>query len=100
MALVKSSFWCLSVAFIPVVCGNPCEVRNRGGFSTPGFIETGVFVETGDVEPQPVLIQAIEIECDEQLQQWFYHVEASGTVGLTTVYPRYVGDLGLSSDQW
>ena len=93
MAFFKSTFWSVSAAFIPVICGNPCEFQGRGG--TTGFVgfETGMATETGVfVDPIPPAIESISISCTPDELNWSYLVEASGMVGVARVYPRYVVD--------
>ena len=90
MAFMKSTFWSVGVAFIPVVCGNPCEFQRRGGAT--GFVpfETGMGPETGIVvEPVPPNIESIQITCTVDEPLWSYSVEVSGQVGVARVLPRY-----------
>ena len=90
---MKSTLWSLSVAFIPVVCGNPCEFRRGGGGS--GFVgfETGFGGETGLVEERiPPNIESIEVSCTPAEANWSFTVEASGQVGVARIYTRYAVD--------
>ena len=93
MAFLKSTIWSLSVAFIPVVCGNPCEFQ-RGG-SGSGFVgfETGFAPETG-IEPEvfPPTIESISATCMPGEGSWSFVVEASGQVGVARMYTRYAQD--------
>ena len=81
MAVLKSSFWLIPTALIPVVCGNPCEVRNPPRTFETGFFETGVMVE-------PVLELAFEqttAVCDDADKIWTIETSFLGEVSTASL---------------
>ena len=88
MFSIKTAAWFVPSMLIPIVCGQPCEIRN--GLTMPfSQVETGFFGETGiDVVESFVVIQGVSAECDASMQQWSLYVDVSGDVGVAELYPR------------